>query len=350
MKKIKLIIVIIISLYINSCKKHETHSSDHSNHSKNLNINYPALYVVNGHSNNISVIRLSDNTVSETIELNGATFPHHIHLNPSKSKLAVAITSTDLSDGHGSHGGAVNNYKVQIIDAITGKIDKEIVLSKMPHNAIFNNKGNELWIGQSDQLQSQINIYNVETWDIIQKINVGKGLSEITFTNDGLKAFACNTDGGTVSIIDVKTKDIDTTISVGNGPVGAWSASNGSMFVDNEISQTIVELSDKEIINTIQLDFKPGYVAFHSTLEELWVSDATNGKVAIYKLINYKWELLDKIKTGKDAHAIVFNKDGTKAYVTNQNEGTVSIIDVKTHLVVQTIHVGSKPNGIAIKE
>jgi DNA-binding beta-propeller fold protein YncE len=131
---------------------------DHGGHTM-LNINYPAAYIVNGTSNNISVIKLSDNTVTETINLNGATFPHHIYLNPAKTKLAVAITATDLSGGHAGHGGATAGLKVQIIDVLTGMIDKEISLSKLPHNAIFNSAGTELWIGQMETIQSQVLVY-----------------------------------------------------------------------------------------------------------------------------------------------------------------------------------------------
>lgn len=95
----------IFAFTISSCKKHdmdEMHPAEHTM----LNINYPASYIVNGSSNNISVIKLSDNTVSETISLNGATFPHHIYINPAKTKLAVAITATDLSGGHAEIGRA----------------------------------------------------------------------------------------------------------------------------------------------------------------------------------------------------------------------------------------------------
>ena len=94
----------IFAFTISSCKKHDMDDMDHGGHTM-LNINYPAAYIVNGTSNNISVIKLSDNTVTETINLNGATFPHHIYLNPAKTKLAVAITATDLSGGHAGHGG-----------------------------------------------------------------------------------------------------------------------------------------------------------------------------------------------------------------------------------------------------
>ena len=348
---IAIITATIFSLTISSCTKHDDHNIGHDGHSI-LNINYPAAYVVNGSSNNVSVIKLSDNTVSETIGLNGATFPHHIYINPAKTKLAVAITATDLSGGHAGHAGTKPGLKVQIIDAVTGMIDKEIALAKMPHNAIFNTIGTELWIGQMDTIQSQVLVYNTSDWTLKNTINVGKGLSEVTFSNDGSMAFACNTMDGTVTLIDANTKMMLPTLTVGADPVGAWSASNNNMYVDNEASQTISEISvsSMTVIRSINLGFKPGYVAYHTPSGELWVSDATNGKVVYYTLISGIWTIQGTIITGADAHAITFNSNGKKAFVTNQGARSVSVIDVASHIVTQTIIVGTKPNGIVVKE
>ncbi len=215
------IAAVAVILGISSCKM------DHgNNHDMDiLNINYSAAYIVNGSSNNISVIKLSDNTVTETIDLNGATYPHHIYLNSAKTKLAVAITSTDLSGGHSGHGGTLTGLKVQIIDAATGMIDKDIALNKMPHNAIFNPSGTELWIGQSDSVQSQVLVYKTSNWTLQNTINVGAGLSEVTFSSDGSMAFACNTDDGTVSLIDATSKMIHTTLTVGQ--VSCWRMDSG---------------------------------------------------------------------------------------------------------------------------
>jgi YVTN family beta-propeller protein len=325
-------------------------SNDHD--MEMLNIDYPAAYVVNGSSNTISVIRLSDNAVTETIALNGATFPHHVSLNPSKTKLAVAITSTDLSGGHGGHGGALEGLKVQIIDAVSGMIDKEIGLSKMPHNAIFNASGTELWVGQSDVSESQVLVYSTSDWTVKNTINVGAGLSEVTFSSDGTMAFACNTEDGTVTLIDATTKTIHATLSVGEDPVGAWMASNGKMYVDNETSQTISEItvSSMSVTATINLGFKPAYAAYSTHHSELWVTDATNGKVVRFMFSAGTWTSVGDITTGTDAHAIAFNSTGEKAYVTNQGANTVSVIDVPNLTIASTITVGTKPNGIAIKE
>ena len=333
------------SILVSACKKDDEHHTM-------LNINYPAAYIVNGSSNNISVVSLSDNRVKETIALNGATFPHHIYINPAKTKLAVAITNTDLSGGHADHGGSVSGLKIQIVDATTGMIDKEIALSKMPHNAIFNANGTELWLGQMDTTQSQVLVYKTSDWSLQNTINVGKGLSEITFSSDATMAFAANTSEGTVTVIDVNSKMVRTTLTVGQDPVGAWPAANGYMYVDNEKSQSVTEISVSEakVVSTFDLGFKPGYVAYSTHHNEIWVTDATNGKVIFFKNIAGVWTPSGNLATGADAHAIAFSNNGEKAYITNQGANTVSVVDVVKHTKIQDIGVGNKPNGVALKQ
>ncbi len=318
-----------------------------------MNIDYPAAYVVNGESNNIEVLNLLDLSQKAQISLNGATFPHHINLSPDKTKLAVAITSTDLSGGHDSGGmSGMYGFKVIVLNSYTGKIEKEILLPRMPHNGIFNTNGSELWIAQEDEQQSQVLVFNTGNWSLKSTINVGRGLSEVTFSSDGTRAYAANTLDATVSIINPDTKMVLATVAVGKDPVGAWPGANGFMYVDNETDQTVTEIAvaSGAITETIHLGFKPGYVAYHPSKQELWVSDATNGQIAYYTQNNSLWALQGDIATGADAHAIAFSQDGATAYVTNQGVGTVSVIRVSDHSVTATVPVGKKPNGLAIRQ
>lgn len=349
MKKLPILLVIsgLASLLHLSCKK----SEDHNAHNEVLNVDFPAAYVVNGSSNTVSVVNLNEAKEHATISLNGATYPHHIYLNPDKSKLAVAITSTDLSGGHAGHGGTVTGLKVQIINSKTGAIEKEIPLNKLPHNAVFNSDGSELWLGQMDTTQSTVLVYNTSDWSLKNTIPVGKGLSEVTFSKDESMAFAANTMDGTITMIESASKMVHKTIAVGMDPVGAWPGVDGNMYVDNEMSQTIsvVEVMSGTVTATIPLGFKPGYAAQHPN-GELWVSDATNGKVVVYQFSAGAWMEMHNFSTGTDAHAIAFNSDGTKAYVTNQGAGNVSVVNTSTHTKLQDIVVGSKPNGLIIKQ
>jgi len=316
-------------------------------------IEAPAAYIVNGGSNNVQVIDLRTMKTDEVIQLNGATYPHHVYLSPDGKRLAVAITNTDLTGGHGGHAGhGGGNYRIQIINSGTGAIEREIAVEGMPHNAVFSKSGTQLWFGESGDPVSKVHVYSTVDWTELATIDVGKGLSEVTFAHDGSRVFATNTVGANVTVIDPATFSTIGIVHVGMNPVGAWPATNGSMYVDNEMSQTVMEIdvASLEITAVIELGFKPGYVAWNAHRGELWVSDATAGRVVVYGKVDGGWAQVATIATGADAHAIAFTAAGDTALVTNQGAGTVSVVDVMSRTVVSTINVGTKPNGIAIRE
>tara|TARA_B100000315_G_scaffold260775_1_gene325086 strand:+ start:1015 stop:1377 length:363 start_codon:yes stop_codon:yes gene_type:complete len=47
-------------------------------------------------------------------------------------------------------------------------------------------------------------------------------------------------------------------------------------------------------------------------------------------------------------NGVAITPDGTRVYVTNWLSNTVSVIDVSTNTVISTISVGDGPNGVAI--
>ena len=349
--KLSYLKVVITSMVViatfSACKK----DKDDTTTTPAIDITFNAAYVVNGVSNNVSVIDLSNNTVKRTFSLNNAAYPHHVYLSPDKRFIAVAIAGVDLSGGHGGHGsGGVT--KVMILDAVTGGIHHEISTMHLPHNAVFNPSSTELWIPQADTVQGTVLVYRVSDFTLQNTINVGKAPSELTFSSDGSMAFSANTMDGTVTMIDANSKAIMATIPVGMDPVGAWPAANGNMYVDNEGDQSVSEISvsGANVISTFNLGFKPGYVAYSTHHSEVWVTDATNGKVVFFENMSGVWTPVGNISTGADAHAIAFSSNGEKAYITNQGANTVTVIDVVNHAKLQDINVGTKPNGIVLKQ
>ncbi|MBC7512016.1 MAG: YncE family protein [Ferruginibacter sp.] len=341
--------VLAVILLMPSCKKSESMSMTEKN------IDYPAAYVVNGESSTISVIKLSTNTVTDSIDLMNSggsmiMWPHHIYHRQSGGNhhLAIGVPGMDLSAGH---TGGMSGMKgmVIVMNAITGKIIKNLEVPVMNHNAVFSPDGNEIWTSQMD-MSGKVLVYDAETYALKNTITVGDEPAEVTFSADGTKAYVCNGMSNTVSVINPSSKAVLTTINVGMNPVGAWPSAIGKMFVDNEDGQTVsvIDVASNTNLATIMLGFKPGYASLNATNNELWVSDATNGKVVYYKDMGANtWMKHGEFATGADAHAIVFN--GNFGYVTNQGANTVSVINITTHLKIKDIPVGKKPNGIVLK-
>lgn len=347
------VMIIAIGLAISSCRKHKMDDMD-----MEKNINYPAAYVVNGEDGTLSVIKLGDNTVTETIELmennnSMAMWPHHIYKHQAidMTHLAIAAPGMDLSAGHtGAMPGLTG--KILIVDAVKGMMVKELEVPVMNHNAVYSPGGKEIWTSQMG-MSGKVLVYDATTYALKNTINVGMEPAEVTFSADGSKAYVANGGDDNVSVINPSTKAIITTIPVGDNPVAAWIGNDGKMYVDNEDGQTIsvISVAGNTVVQTINLGFMPGSVAHNTSKNELWVTDPENGKVHYYTRDTgmNSWMHGNVFNAAPGAHAIAFTNDGDIAYVTNQASASVSVINATTHSKVKDITVGKKPNGILIK-
>lgn len=328
--------------------------------SPDLAITFPAAYVVNGESSTLSVLSLTTNEVAGLVQLTNSPdghgghggawlrYPHHAALHPDGTLLALGIPGIDLSAGHGGepHNGE-SKASVTLIDARTGTIKKVLSLPAPNHNAIFSPDGGEIWTSQM-QANGQVLVYDAMTYDLKNTIPVGKEPAEVTFSTDGSTAFVANGADQTVTAIDPQTKQVRATVPVGANPVGAWPGADGRMYVDNEDGRSISVLDVKtlRVLETIPLGFMPGFAAYEPTTGELWVTDPEGGTVHWWTKTAGGYQRAGRFLTGAGAHAIAFR--GSTAYVTNQDAGTVSVVDRTKHQSIKEIRVGLKPNGIVL--
>ena len=333
------------------------------NNGTSVKIDYPAAYVVNGQSTTISVIRLSDNAVTETIKLgemadpshsgmnmaSGVSWPHHLSLSPDKTKLSIGVPGMDLSGGH-TGGVSGMTGKFAIVDAVNGSISKLVDVPVMNHNAIYSPNGTEIWTAQMKDMGTVL-IYDATSYSLKNTIDVKMMPAEITFSSDGTMAFVANGGSDTVTVIGVGSKAVMGQIKVGKDPVGAWTGADGNMYVDNEEGKsiTVIKAASMLVDTTIDLGFMPGIAAYNNGMSELWVTDPDNGKVHWWTKAAGKFTHGGAFDTGAGAHAIAFSQDGMTAYITNQGAASVSVADVMMHKETKEIIVGTKPNGIVIK-
>ncbi len=372
MKKLRLMIATLAgsAIMFTACQK------DGTTNSSSNPINFDAAYVVNGESNSISVINLSSNTVDKTIDLPqfqvtsgmgmmGAggmvnMWPHSISISPDKSKLVVTLPGSDFSAGSGmmlssfTSGNMMGNSTIQgkilVLDAVTGTILKEITTDGMAFNAVFSPDGKEIWTALM-MTSGKVLVFDASSYSLLNTIDVGRMPAEVSFSEDGMKVYVANGMSNSVTVIDAVTKKVLETTTAGNYPVGAWRGMGGMMYVDNEKDQTIsmMDGTTNMMTGTIPLGFVPGMVATNTMMGQIWVSDPNGGKVQMWTKTATGYMMGGTVTVGSGASSIAFNQTGTTCYVTNQNDGTVSVVDAATLKEMMKIMVGKKPNGIVMR-
>ena len=373
MKKFRLSLAVLFgsAIMISSCQKDGTNITQ---------VNFDAAYVVNGESNTISVINLSTNKVDKTIDLpqfqvtsgmgmmgSGGMvnmWPHHISLSPDKSKIAVSFPGSNFNGGAGMMvssftsgnmmGGTSANIptqgKIVILDAVSGAILKEIALEGIAFNVAFSPDGKELWTALM-MITGKVLVFDASTYALLNTITVGQLPTEVSFSDDGKKVFVANGMSNSVSVIDAATKKVLETAAVGNYPVGAWPGMGGMMYVNNEKGQSIsmLDVMTNMMPNTLQLGFTPGMAIRNTMMNQMWVSDPIGSQVHMWTAGNTGYMHGGAVPVGNGASALAFNKSGTLCYVTNQTDGTVSVVDVPNLKEIMKITVGKKPNGIVMR-
>ncbi|MGG0811205.1 beta-propeller fold lactonase family protein [Paenibacillus alvei] len=178
-------------------------------------------------------------------------------------------------------------------------------------------------------------------------------------TNSGVQ-----TDpGNTVSVIDTLTDTVIATIQVGNAPIGVAITPDGQqVYVANQLDNTVsvIDTSHNKVIATLRVGIRPLVVAITPDGKSAYVTNAGTQGVqdkSISVIDTKKNKVVATITEGVGIFpfgiAIGNTPAGTRAYVANTINGTVSVLDVNPasptfNTIIATLTVGNSPIDVAI--
>jgi YVTN family beta-propeller protein len=201
---------------------------------------------------------------------------------------------------------------------------------------------------------------------VVATIPVGTFPSSVATTPDGTHAYVTNEFDATVSVIDTASSKVVATIPVGDNPSGVATTPEGTYaYVTNSDFGTVsvIDTASNSVVDTIRVGVFPTGVATtpdrihpperddrrHQPLA--YVTNQVEATVSVIDPANNT--LVATIPVGDNPNGVAITPDGTRAYVTNLgtvNElaTTVSVIDTANNTVVATIPAGKLPFGVAI--
>lgn len=153
-----------------------------------------------------------------------------------------------------------------------------------------------------------------------------------------------------IGVVDLDTLTLERSIASGEDPESFDLVDDHTIVVSNEESAraSIVDLPTKSIKKSVAIGREPEGVTVAPD-HTAWVT--SEGDAKVFVIDPDAGTVRAEIQTGARPRGIAFTNG--KGYVTNENDGTITVVDLASHAVVSTIKLpGDKPRpmGIAVAD
>ncbi len=196
----------------------------------------------------------------------------------------------------------------------------------------------------------------------MKKMDMGMQMQNINYP----AAYVVNGEDASLSVIKLETNEVSATVSLmgvgadmvmwphhisshgshlaigvpgmdlSAGHAGGMAGMKGKLLVIDAVTGMNMKSLELPVMNHNAI-----YTANGS---EIWTSQMEDaGKVLVYDASTYA--LKNTINVGKKPAEVTFSSDGSKAYVANGEDNSVSIINTTTKAVIATVAVGLNPVG-----
>ncbi|MDO8367450.1 MAG: YncE family protein [Saprospiraceae bacterium] len=176
-------------------------------------------------------------------------------------------------------------------------------------------------------------------------IKVGKGPDAMFLTPDKQKIYIANVEDTTISVINTQTDQVDKTISGVRYPWGFSRLGNTNEVAVSayEKQMVVIDFTTDKIVRQRDFNSPLGGVVASKDGKFIFVIAIEVKKV--FKLNAQTLEDIDSYNTGNAPDGIGLSANENNIYVTNTEDGTISIIDSKTKKS-KIRNLGGKPELI----
>lgn len=219
-----------------------------------------------------------------------------------------------------------NDNTIQRLDLATGEVLQTIEMPPGPRAMEWD--GQNLWVAGGFG-EGTLTLINGTDFTQVASFVVGAYPRDMQW--DGEHLWVSNEDDDVIIEIDINTRQIITTVEVGNGPDGfAYDADNNRLWVANSGDNTVQQIDPEtlEIVATINVGAGPRALAWDG--QNLWVANAGDNTVQMIDVTEN--QVRATIPVGAGPRSLVW--DGESIWVGNFNDSTVRKIDPEVVRIV----------------
>lgn len=309
------------------------------------------VYTADEYGNTVSAVDLANGQV-ETVPV--AISPHNIQATADGTRLLAV--GNPAAEGHGEAGHDAEAAGLLLVfdpEQLAAGPLASIEVGEHPAHVVVDKAGSRAFVTLAGE--NAVAVVDLARERVLKKVSTGAYPHGLRISPDGGTAYVANVEDGSVSVLDTAKLAEVARIPVGKAPVQVGFTPDGArvyVSLRDENKVAVIDTATRQVLgridvgrNPIQVfatpDGRSVYVANQGTKEEpadtVSVIDVATGSV------------VDTIRTDAGAHGVVLCNEGRHVFVTNIAAGTVSMIDAESRSVVREFAVGKGPNGITFR-
>ena len=284
-------------------------------------------YIPNATAHTVSVIDTGNNSVIATIPVGTEALGVAVH--PDGTFVYVTNQFDDT---------------VSVIDTGSLTVVATIPVGHLPAGVAVHPTGTFAYVANAgDQTLSRIQTSsNAVTGTLtVQGFPWGVAVSK-----NGQHIYVANAGSNTVSVVSASSFTVEDTVPVGAFPDSIAVDPQGDLiFVGNheDKSISIIQRPAHNVIFTIPVGNHPHDVEVHPQSTFLYVANNLDHTVSVFEHGTWVHKATVPITNPQALNA---HPEGGSVYVTGATTAMVSVIDVATNTVVDTVQVGNRPEGL----
>ncbi|MEO3760658.1 Ig-like domain-containing protein [Mycobacterium sp. B14F4] len=309
-------------------------------------------YVTRAEKNNVAVIDTATNTVIATIP--GMAWPHGVAVSPDGTRAYVANTSS---------------YSVSVIDTGTNSVIATVPVAGRPSQVAVSPDGTIVYVSPLDGSNS-VSLIDTATNTVVDTVAfpAGARLPGVATSPDGIHAYVTNNTSGTVSVISIGHNDAPVvadpayTVETAQPHTGIVGGVLHVTDPDGDLLSYAVTAAPTQGTVTVNPDGSFSYdptdaARLHAGPTDtdgftVTVSDGYGASTPVtvtgIPITPAQFADIADIPVGNNPFTTAVSPDGARAYVTNFDSNTVSVVDTARNTVIATIPVGTGPLGVAV--
>ncbi|MEY3432962.1 MAG: hypothetical protein RL131_898, partial [Bacteroidota bacterium] len=233
-------------------------------------------------------------------------------------------------------------------------VGKSLQLGDLPLNLAVSKNSKFIAVTNNGQSVQSIQLIDVKSQKIIDSNIIEKSWYGLQFSGDEKKLYAAGGHDNRIMIYDVSTNKLirHDSISLGKpwpnaiGPSGiALDESRNRLYVVTREDKQLytIDLTSKKILSKLGLDAEAYDCKLSQDKKELFITCWGCDKLTSYDLVSQTWKTA--ISVGDNPNEMMQSPDGKLLYVCNANDNTVSVIDLVSRRVIETLDAALYPNS-----